>query len=59
MCERQRDTERHVEKKQKRDTTMADVNESDVSETFQSNISCVAVVTDADASADAESPNHL
>jgi len=38
---------------------MADVNESDVSETFQSNISCVAVVTDADASADAESPNHL
>jgi len=31
------------------------MNESDVSETFQSNISCVAVVIDADASVDAES----
>jgi len=31
------------------------MNESGVSETFQSNISCVAVVIDADASVDAES----
>jgi len=31
------------------------MNESGVSETFKSNISCVAVVIDADASVDAES----